>query len=70
MTDQGRVMRAIRIITAGDAAHVSSSAAAEQIAEFAQAHRAHALNVASPRASEQPAIYDNVRAAITAFLKS
>jgi hypothetical protein len=39
-----------------DADRISPSAAAEQIADFAQGHAARTLNVAGPRAAEQPRI--------------
>ena len=44
-------------------------AAAEQIAQFARAHGVHALNVAGPRASEQPAIGPFVHEALTLALR-
>ena len=51
-----------------DARHTSPLQAAEQIARFAQAHDVRTLNVAGPRASEQPLIgpwvYDAVAMAL------
>ena len=52
-----------------DAATTAPSAAAQKIAEFTQAHHLHTLNVAGPRASEQPQIGPYVRAAVSAFLQ-
>jgi hypothetical protein len=51
-----------------DAATTSAEAAAEQIAEFAQAHHVGVLNVAGPRASEQSDIGPYVHRAIAAAL--
>jgi hypothetical protein len=51
-----------------DANQVAPQAAAEQVNRFIQSCRVAVLNVAGPRASSQPAIYDYVRAVITQLL--
>jgi hypothetical protein len=52
-----------------DAATASSDEAAGRIADFVRTHQIATLNIAGPRASEQPRIAAYVRAAITAALR-
>jgi len=52
-----------------DAHTTSPRGAAEQIAEFAQAHTIRTLNVAGPRHSEQPLIGDYAHEAVTMALR-
>ncbi len=68
-TTRGAAIGAVRPLLLIDARHTSPRRAAEQIAEFAQAHGVHTLNVAGPRASEQPLIGEYVHAAVSMALR-
>jgi hypothetical protein len=68
-TTRSAAIAARRPLLVIDAATTSEASAAEQIAEFAQAHSLRALNVAGPRASEQPLIGGYVRAAMAMALR-
>jgi hypothetical protein len=52
-----------------DAGLTAPDEAAQQIVQFAQAHRLRSLHVAGPRASEQPRIGDYVHAALASALR-
>ena len=62
-------LAADRPVLVVDARTTSQQAAAEQIAEFAQAHSIRTLNVAGPRHSEQPLIADWARDAVAMALR-
>ena len=68
-TTHGAAIGAGRPLLVIDARHISPRRAAEQIAEFVQAHEVGTLNVAGPRASEQPLIGPVVHDAIAMALR-
>jgi hypothetical protein len=68
-TTRGAAIGAGRPLLVIDARHASPRRAAEQIAEFAQSHSIRTLNVAGPRASEQPLIGRFVHDAIAMALR-
>jgi hypothetical protein len=68
-TARGAAIGAGRPLLVIDARRTFPHAAAEQIADFAQAHNLRTLNVAGPRASEQPLIGPYVHDAITMALR-
>jgi hypothetical protein len=68
-TTRGAAIGAGRPLLVIDARRTSPRSAAEQIAEFAQSHSVRTLNIAGPRASEQPFIGDWARDAIAMALR-
>jgi hypothetical protein len=68
-TTRSNAISAGRPLLIIDARHTSPRRAAEQIAEFAQAHGVRSLNVAGPRESEQPLIGPYVHDAIAMALR-